>query len=118
MRGDRFRDHRPSLAGNHDVLALTLPDAVLDLHRRYLAAGADIITTNTFSSTVVAQRDYGLDDPQLIHEINVTAARLARRAVDEATTATAAGVGWRARSGRPTSRSRCRPRSRIPGIER
>ena len=85
VRGERFRDHRQSLAGNHDVLALTLPDVVGDLHRRYLAAGADIITTNTFSSTVVAQREYGLDDPRLIHELNVAAAQLARRAADEAT---------------------------------
>jgi 5-methyltetrahydrofolate--homocysteine methyltransferase len=85
VRGERFGDHHQWLSGNHDVLALTLPDAVLDLHRRYLAAGADIITTNTFSSTIVAQREYGLDDPQLIHEINATAARLARRAADEAT---------------------------------
>jgi 5-methyltetrahydrofolate--homocysteine methyltransferase len=83
VRGERFRDHHRSLSGNHDALALTLPDAVLDLHRRYLAAGADIITTNTFSSTTVAQREYGLDDPRVIHEINVAAARLARRAVDE-----------------------------------
>jgi 5-methyltetrahydrofolate--homocysteine methyltransferase len=84
VRGDRFRDHPVALAGNHDVLALTYPEVVLDLHRRYLAAGADMITTNTFSSTVVAQRDYGLDDPALIHEINVAAAGLARRAAAEA----------------------------------
>ena len=84
LRGHRFCDHGRSLAGNLDLLVLTHPDAVLDLHDAYLAAGADIITTNTFSSTAVAQREYGLDDPALIHEINVTGARLARRAVDAA----------------------------------
>src|SRR5215470_6243277 len=85
MSGDRFHDHGRSLAGDHDILVLTRPDAVLDLHRRYLAAGADIITTNTFSSTSVAQREYGLDAPQVIREINVAAAQLARRAATEAT---------------------------------
>ena len=84
LRGHRFCDHGQSLAGNLDLLVLTHPDAVLDLHTRYLAAGADIITTNTFSSTAVAQREYGLADPALIHELNVTGARLARRAVDAA----------------------------------
>jgi 5-methyltetrahydrofolate--homocysteine methyltransferase len=84
LRGDRFRDHPTSLAGNHDLLVLTQPDAVRDLHRRYLASGADIITTNTFSSSVVAQREYALSDPELIGELNRTAARLARDAADAA----------------------------------
>ena len=85
LRGDRFADHPSSLAGNLDLLVLTQPDAVRDLHLRYLLAGADIITTNTFSSTVVAQGEYGLDQPELIHEINATAAGLARAAAVEAT---------------------------------
>jgi 5-methyltetrahydrofolate--homocysteine methyltransferase len=84
LRGTRFRDHPSSLAGNHDLLALTQPGVVIDLHRSYLEAGADIITTNTFSSTTVAQREYGLDDPVLIGELNRTAAQLARTAVDDA----------------------------------
>jgi 5-methyltetrahydrofolate--homocysteine methyltransferase len=84
VRGERFHDHQHSLAGNHDILVLSQPEAVLDLHRRYLAAGADLITTNTFSSTAVAQREYGLDDAAIIGEINLAAARLARRAADEA----------------------------------
>ena len=84
LRGDRFADHPSSLAGNLDLLVLTQPDAVRDLHLRYLLAGADIITTNTFSSTVVAQGEYGLDQPELIHEINATAAGLARAAAVEA----------------------------------
>ena len=57
LRGSRFADHPSSLAGNLDLLVLTQPDAVRDLHLRYLSAGADIITTNTFSSTVVAQSE-------------------------------------------------------------
>ncbi len=84
LRGTRFRDHPSSLAGNHDLLVLTQPRLVIDLHLSYLLAGADIITTNTFSSTTVAQREYGLDDPVLIGELNRTAAQLAGTAVDDA----------------------------------
>ena len=84
LRGTRFVDHPSSLAGNHDLSVLTRPDSVIELHLSYLLAGADIITTNTFSSTIVAQREYGLDDPELIAELNRTGAQLARRAVDDA----------------------------------
>jgi len=84
LRGTRFVDHPSSLAGNHDLLVLTQPDSVIELHLSYLLAGADIITTNTFSSTTVAQREYGLDDPVLIGELNRTGAQLARRAADDA----------------------------------
>jgi 5-methyltetrahydrofolate--homocysteine methyltransferase len=84
LRGDRFADHPSSLAGNLDLLGLTQPDVLRQLHLRYLQAGADIITTNTFSSTVVAQREYGLDRSDLIHELNVAAAQIARRAADDA----------------------------------
>ena len=70
LRGRRFRDHPSSLAGNHDLLVLTQPDSVIQLHLSYLLAGADIVSTNTFSSTTVAQREYGLDDPGLIVELN------------------------------------------------
>ena len=84
LRGTRFADHPSSLAGNHDLLVLTQPDSVIELHLSYLMAGADIITTNTFSSTTVAQREYGLDDPELIAELNRTGAQLARRAADDA----------------------------------
>ena len=83
-RGDRFCDHPSSLTGNHDLLVLTQPQAVQGIHLAYLTAGADIITTNTFSSTTVAQREYGLDDPILLAELNRTAGRLARAAADQA----------------------------------
>ena len=60
FRGERFRDHRHDLKGNNDLLILTRPDVIGDIHHAYLAAGADIIETNTFSSTAIAQSDYGL----------------------------------------------------------
>ena len=84
LRGDRFREHPTSLSGNHDLLVLTHPESVIELHLSYLLAGADIITTNTFSSTTIAQREYGLADPALIGELNRTAAQLARSAADRA----------------------------------
>jgi 5-methyltetrahydrofolate--homocysteine methyltransferase len=79
-RGDRFRDHPRDLKGNHEILALTRPDVVESAHREYLAAGADIIETNTFNGTRVSQSDYGTQE--LAREINVAAARAARRAAD------------------------------------
>ena len=81
-RGDRFRDHPQDLAGDPDVLNLTRPDVILDLHRRYLAAGADVVTTNTFTATSIGQADYGLQP--VVAELNLQGARLARRAADEA----------------------------------
>jgi 5-methyltetrahydrofolate--homocysteine methyltransferase len=81
-RGDRFRDHPRDLTGDPDLLNLTRPDVVLDIHRRYLAAGADITTTNTFTATTIGQADYGLEDA--VPELNLAGARLARQAADEA----------------------------------
>ena len=80
-RGDRFHGHNLSLKGNGDVLSLTRPDIVAATHRAYLEAGADIVETNTFSATRIAQADYGLED--IVYEINVAAAKIARRAADE-----------------------------------
>ncbi|HZG36919.1 MAG TPA: methionine synthase [Gaiellaceae bacterium] len=81
-RGDRFLDHPCEVAGDPDLLNLTRPDVILDVHRRYLAAGADITTTNTFTATRIAQADYGLED--VVPELNLAGARLARQAADEA----------------------------------
>src|SRR5688572_22504245 len=81
-RGERFRDHPRELAGDPDLLNLTRPDVVLDVHRRYLAAGADITTTNTFTATSIGQADYGLE--AVVRELNVEGARLARQAADQA----------------------------------
>ena len=84
-RGTLLEDHPCNLAGNHDVLALTCPDVVRDAHERYLAAGADIVQTNTFSSTRIAQADYQLEDR--VPDMNAAAARVARAAADAYATA-------------------------------
>ena len=81
-RGDRLRDHPRDVTGDPDLLNLTRPDVVLDVHRQYLAAGADIITTNTFTATSIGQADYGLQS--LVGEMNLRGAQLARQAADEA----------------------------------
>ncbi len=81
FRGLRFKDHAKDLRGNNDLLTLTQPGAIKDIHIQYLEAGADIIETNTFSSTTIAQADYGLES--LAYELNLEGARLARQACDE-----------------------------------
>ncbi|GAA1886001.1 methionine synthase [Asanoa iriomotensis] len=81
-RGDRFTEHSHDVTGDPDVLNLTRPDLILDVHRRYLAAGADITTTNTFTATSIGQADYGLE--AYVREMNLAGARLARQAADEA----------------------------------
>ncbi len=80
-RGDRFRDHPISLKNNNDVLNLTQPQIIEQIHREYLAAGADIIETNTFNATAISQEDFGLQ--KLVAEMNRTAAELAKAAVAE-----------------------------------
>jgi 5-methyltetrahydrofolate--homocysteine methyltransferase len=81
-RGELYRDHPRDITGDPDVLNLTRPDVVLDIHRQYLAAGADITTTNTFTATSIGQADYGLETA--VRDINLAGARLARQAADEA----------------------------------
>src|SRR5690348_8624822 len=80
-RGARFREWPRELCGNNDLLCLTQPALVRDIHARYLAAGADIVETNTFNSTSIALADY--DMQSLARELNLSAARLAREAVEE-----------------------------------
>jgi 5-methyltetrahydrofolate--homocysteine methyltransferase len=80
FRGERFRHHPKPLRNNSDVLCLSQPDLVTQVHRDYLEAGADIITTNTFTATRVSQADYGLAD--VAYEMNLEGARLARKAAD------------------------------------
>ena len=86
FRGDRFRDHPTDLKGDTDVLALTRPDVIRSIHDEYLEAGADIIETNTFTGTAVAQADYALES--VVYELNVEAATLARAAADACTART------------------------------
>jgi 5-methyltetrahydrofolate--homocysteine methyltransferase len=86
FRGARFAGHAKDLKGNNDLLILTRPDVIGGIHRAYLAAGADIIETNTFSSNAIAQADYGLES--VVYELNLEGARLARQAADEYTAKT------------------------------
>lgn len=83
FRGDRFLDHPLSVKGNNDLLSLTQPKAIKDIHKKYLAAGADIIETNTFSSTQIAMADYEMES--IIYDLNFQSAKIAREAADEFT---------------------------------
>ncbi len=84
FRGERFKDFHKDVKGNNELLSLTRPDVILDIHKGYLAAGADLIETNTFGATTIAQADY--DMQQWVREMNLESARLARRACDEYST--------------------------------
>ncbi|GAB3875300.1 methionine synthase [Hymenobacter segetis] len=81
FRGTRFADHPKPLRGNNDLLSLTRPDIIKGIHAEYFAAGADMVETNTFSGTTIAQADYGLE--HVVYELNYESARLAREAADE-----------------------------------
>ncbi|MEM1406092.1 MAG: homocysteine S-methyltransferase family protein [Bacteroidota bacterium] len=85
FRGERFKDHIHPLKGNNDLLSITRPQIIKDIHRAYFKAGADIAETNTFSGTTIAQADYALEDA--VYDINFQSARLAREAADEFTAA-------------------------------
>ena len=81
FRGDRFTEHPGDLQGNNDLLVLTRPDIIREIHAAYLEAGADMIETNTFNSTAISQSDYGLES--IVAELNREAAKLAREVADE-----------------------------------
>lgn len=83
FRGEKFKDHTHPLKGNNDILSITRPDIIKDIHRQYLEAGADIIETNTFSGTSIAQADYHLEP--FVFELNYESARIAREVADEFT---------------------------------
>lgn len=83
FRGERFKDHSHPLKGNNDLLSLTRPDVIKEIHRKYLEAGADIIETNTFSGTTIAQADYRLEDA--VYDINYYSAKIAKEVADEFT---------------------------------
>ena len=82
-RGERFRDFPHDVQGNNDLLSLTRPDIIQEIHRQYFEAGSDIVETNTFSSTSIAMADYYMED--LVYEMNYESARLAREVADEVT---------------------------------
>ncbi|MGZ6259115.1 MAG: homocysteine S-methyltransferase family protein, partial [Candidatus Limnocylindrales bacterium] len=104
FRGERFRDHPLDVRGDLDLLCLTQPAAVQEIHRAYLEAGADIVTTNSFTATRIAQADYLLQPP-VVHELNVAAARLARDAADAAESAEPGRPRYVAGSLGPTNRT-------------
>lgn len=82
-RGERFRDWESPLKGNNDLLSLTQPKAIEEIHRKYLLAGADIIETNTFSGTTIAMADYHMEN--LVYELNYESAKIAKKVCDEFT---------------------------------
>ena len=84
FRGDRFKDHPCPLKGNNDLLSITRPDIIQTIHEKYLEAGADLVETNTFSSTTIAQADYQLEE--LVYELNKASAEIAKKATEKFST--------------------------------
>ncbi len=103
FRGARFRDHPRPLRGNNDLLSLTRPDIIRAIHAEYFAAGADMVETNTFSGTTIAQADYGLES--VVYELNYESARLAREVADEFTAQNPAQPRFVAGAIGPTNRT-------------
>jgi 5-methyltetrahydrofolate--homocysteine methyltransferase len=81
FRGERFKDYPTSLKGNNDLLSLTQPEAIAEIHRKYFEAGADIVETNTFSGTTIAMADYNLEN--LVYELNYESVKIAKRVAEE-----------------------------------
>jgi 5-methyltetrahydrofolate--homocysteine methyltransferase len=102
-RGERFKDWDSPLQGNNDLLVLTQPEIILDIHREYLDAGADILETNTFNGNAISQSDYNMED--LVYEINFEGAKLAKQAAEEFTARDPQKPRFVAGSLGPTSRS-------------
>ena len=84
FRGERFKDYPTPLQGNNDLLSITQPKAIKEVHAKYFEAGADIIETNTFSGTTIAMADYQLED--LVYELNYHSAKIAKEVAQEFTT--------------------------------
>ncbi|WP_268223234.1 homocysteine S-methyltransferase family protein [Sinomicrobium oceani] len=83
FRGERFKDYAHPLKGNNDLLSITQPEAIAEIHAKYFEAGADIVETNTFSGTTIAMADYHMED--LVYELNYESARIAREVADRFT---------------------------------
>ena len=103
FRGDRFTTHPSPLKGNNDLLSLTQPEAIKAVHRAYFEVGADIVETNTFSSTSIGMADYAMED--WVYELNVQSAKLAREVADEFTNANPHKPRFVAGSIGPTNRT-------------
>ena len=82
FRGDHFKNHAKELKGNNDLLCLTSPDIIRNIHRKYFEAGSDIVETNTFSATTISMADYNLEE--IVPELKYQCCPLAREAADEA----------------------------------
>ncbi len=102
-RGERFKDWEHSLKGNNDLLSLTQPNAIEEVHRKYLEADADIIETNTFSGTTIAMADYHMEE--LVYELNYESAKIARKICDEFTVENPSKPRFVAGSMGPTNRT-------------
>ena len=102
-RGERFKDWEIPLKGNNDLLSITRPDVIKNIHREYLEAGADIIETNTFSGTTVAMADYAMEG--LVYELNYESAKIAREVCDEFTAENPYKLRFVAGSIGPTNRT-------------
>ena len=103
FRGERFKDFPHSLKGNNDLLSITQPKAIADVHAKYFEAGADIVETNTFSGTTIGMADYHLED--LVYELNYESAKIARQVADEYTAKNPAKPRFVAGSIGPTNRT-------------
>ena len=103
FRGERFKDHPSPLKGNNDLLSLTQPEAIKAVHREYFEVGADIVETNTFSSTSIGMADYAMED--LVYELNFASAQLAKTVADEFTQANPHKPRFVAGSIGPTNRT-------------
>ena len=82
FRGELFKTHKGDLKGNNDLLSLTRPDVIYNIHKAYYEAGSDMVETNTFSATSIAMADYNLEE--VVYDLNVASAKIARQAADEA----------------------------------
>ena len=80
-RGERFKNHKSELKGNNELLSITQPEIIKDVHRAFLKAGADIIESNTFSANSISQKDYDLSD--YVKELNVQSVKIAREVAEE-----------------------------------
>jgi len=103
FRGERFKDYPSPLKGNNDLLSITQPHAIAEVHRKYFEAGADIVETNTFSGTSIAMADYNMED--LVYELNFESAKIAKQVADEFTKANPNKPRFVAGSIGPTNRT-------------
>ena len=110
-RGERFKDWHSDVKGNNDLLCITQPDIIIGIHKLYLEAGADIIETNTFSSTTIAQADY--DMQSIAYEMNVASAKCARIAVGAVRIDIVDEFPWRTHRATCNTARRCEPCEQI-----